>query len=141
LSQNGDRRNQMISNTCMNRSRAMCMKLTMCNMQTSEHDKDDIIICVLDQKCACTTSSTTALDVYIYIYIYIYRSACRSQSMETKPARPTKGFASIVNSTPFRSVPTNPCGQSPMDFESISLSTRTHCIAEVLPPTPLSCAS
>ena len=22
----------------------------------------------------------------------------------------------------------NPCGQSPMDFESISLTTRTHCL-------------
>ena len=28
----------------------------------------------------------------------------------------------------------NPCGQSPMDFESISITTRTHCLAEVLLP-------
>jgi hypothetical protein len=34
----------------------------------------------------------------------------------------------------------NPCGQSPMDFESISLTTRTHCLAELPPPTLGSCA-
>jgi hypothetical protein len=31
-----------------------------------------------------------------------------------------------------KQVDSNPCGQSPMDFESISLSTRTHCFAEYI---------
>ena len=35
----------------------------------------------------------------------------------------------------------NPCGQSPMYFESISLTTRTHSLVEKLPPSPLSCSS
>ena len=63
--------------------------------------------------------------------------------MELASQPPATPCACMCGAAPCRGVgirqrgDSNPCGQSPMEFESISLAARTHCLELHFCPLPL----
>ena len=74
----------------------------------------------------------------------IYTARCQSHRQPSEELRRHRNLLSHAISTAEQErqrEEANPSGQSPMDSESISFTTRTHCLAEVLPSSLLSCSS